>query len=312
MKNWVKLDSYSRLHQAELRQNILENNNITSVIINEKDSLFLLGEIELFVKDYDEAKARELIDEFKGLAKVNSFVGLKQIELFRALLVKGGIHAVVKKKEDSNFVLDNFEVYVSNNDIEKLVAYMQNDMLKDWKVVKSFQRVRQAKYNTDILDENNIENFIVKRKDSAYHLERVELYVKNDNYTDAEHLLTELNGWISIRKYDERHWADNDEDVLNENNIKGMVVPVSKGFQIMVEASKEEASIDLINTQKEWVVLKTYKSIANANVAKGILAKNDIRSVIVNEKDSTFLIGELELYVEIDKKQKAEIILKDF
>ena len=64
MKNWVKLESFGRLHQAELRKDILEKNGVPSVIINEKDSLFLLGEIELFVKKFDEAKARELIDEF--------------------------------------------------------------------------------------------------------------------------------------------------------------------------------------------------------------------------------------------------------
>ncbi len=312
MKNWIKLESYNRLHQAEIRRDMLEDNNIPSVVINEKDSLFLLGEIELFVKKYDEAKARELIDEFRGLSKINSFVGEKQMELFRKLLLDNNMHAIIKKKEDSNFVLDNYEVYVNNSDVEELVAFMQNKMLEDWGKVKVLYRVRQTKYNTDILDENNIENFIVKRKDSAYHLESVELFVKKNSVEKATSLLSELNGWISIRKYDNRHWADNDEDILNENDIKGIVSQLSDGFEMLVEANKEEQAIDIINTQKDWTILKNYQSIGNANVAKRVLAKNGIHSVIVNEKDSVFLIGELELHVEIDKKQKAETILKDF
>ncbi len=312
MKNWVKLESYSRLHQAELRKDILEDNKIPSVIINEKDSLFLLGEIELFVKKYDEAKARELIDEFRGLSKINSFVGEKQMELFRSLLLKNDTPAIIKKKEDSSFVLDNYEVYVSNSKIDEVVSFMQGKMLDNWEKIKTFHRVRQTKYNTDILDENNIENFIVKRKDSAYHLESVELFVNKTDAEKASNLLTELNGWISIRKYDNRQWADNDEDILNENNVKGIVVQSANGFEIMVEANLEEQAIDIINTQKEWLVLKNYNSIGNANMAKRVLAKNGIHSVIVNEKDSSFLIGDLELYVEIDKKQAAETILKDF
>lgn len=312
MKNWIKLESFGRLHQAELRKDILEKNGIPSVIINEKDSLFLLGEIELFVKKFDEAKARELIDEFKGLSKINSFVGEKQMELFRKILLNNNIHSVIKKKEDSKYVLDNYEVYINNNDIEEIVDFMQNKLFEEWKKVRSFHRVRQTKYHTDILNENNIDNFIIKRKDSAYHLESIEVFVNKANLEKATDLLNKLNGWISIRKYNDRHWSDIDEDILNENNIKGVIAQIHEGFEILVEANNEEQAIDIINTQKNWTVLKTYNNIENALVAKRVLAKNEINSVIVNEKDSSFLIGELELYVEIDKKQIAETILKDF
>ncbi len=309
MKDWVKLESFDRLHQAELRKNILEENNIPSVIINEKDSLFLFGEIELFVRKADEAKARELIDEFRGLSKINSFVGKKQMELFRDILYKHDIHSILKKKEDNKFVLDNYEVYVSNSEIEHVADFLQHK-LDDWKVVKSFHRVRQTKYNTDLLDEAGIDNFIIKRKDTAYHLQRVDVYVNNKDYKRAEKLLNELNGWIKIRDYSERHWADMDEDLLNENNIKGIILQKGDKFNLLVEANNEEKAIDLINTKKDWVIIKEFSSLENANFAEQVLLKNGINSVIVNEKDSLFLIGKLELYVEVDNKEQAEEILK--
>ncbi len=309
MKDWVKLESFDRLHQAELRKNILEENNIPSVIINEKDSLFLFGEIELFVRKADEAKARELIDEFRGLSKINSFVGKKQMELFRDILYKHDIHTILKKKEANKFVLDNYEVYVSNNEIERVADFLQHK-LDDWKVVKSFHRVRQTKYNTDLLDEAGIDNFIIKRKDTAYHLQRVDVYVNNKDYKRAEKLLNELNGWIKIRDYSERHWADLDEDLLNENNIKGIILQKGDKFNLLVEANNEEKAIDLINTKKDWVIIKEFSSLENANFAEQVLLKNGINSVIVNEKDSLFLIGKLELYVEVDNKEQAEEILK--
>jgi len=312
MKNWVKLESYNRLHQAELRKDILDDNGIPSVIINEKDSLFLLGEIELYVKKFDEAKAREFIDEFRGLSKVNSFVGKKQMDIFRKVLKDNGIYSIIKKKENSEFILDNFEVYVNNDELDQFIDFMQNKISTVWEKVQTFHRVRQTKYHTDILDENNIDNIIIKRKDSAYHLEKVEVFVKKGDAEKAKSLLLRLNGWISIRKYDDRHWANIDEDILNEQNIKGIVREEQNGFELLVEANNEEQAIDIINTKKDWTVLKTYNSLENAMVAKRILGKNEINSVIVNEKDSSFLIGVLELFVEIDKKQSAESILKDF
>jgi len=234
------------------------------------------------------------------------------MELFREILLNDSIHSVIKKKEDNNYVLDNYEVYISNSDIEDVVGFMQNKMSLDWEKISSFHRVRQTKYHTDILDENNIDNFIIKRKDSAYHLDSVELFVKKDKAEKAAYLLNKLIGWIGIRKYNDRHWADIDEDILNENNIKGIITQIPDGFEILVEANNEEQAIDIINMQKDWKILKTFESLETAMVAKRVLAKNEINSVIVNEKDSSFLIGELELYVEIDKKQIAETILKDF
>ena len=311
MKDWVKLESFERLHQAELRKDILEQNNIPAVIINERDSLFLLGEIELFVRKSDEAKARELIDEFRGLSKINSYVGKKQMELFRDILYQNNIHAILKKKKDSKYVLDNYELYVSNNDVDQVAGFLKNKLPDEWVIVKSFHRVRQTKYNTDLLDEAGIDNFIIKRKDTAYHLQRVDVYVKKEDFEKADKLLNDLNGWINIRTYSERHWADLDEDLLNENNIKGIIRKTGDQYNLYVEANNEEKAIDLINTKKEWVIVKEYESLENAKFAEQILKKNGINPVLVNEKDSMFLIGKLELYVEIDQKNQAEQILKE-
>ena len=313
MKDWVKIQTFQRLHQAELRKNILEENDIPSVIINEKDSLFLLGEIELYVKKFDEAKAKELIDEFNGLTKINSFVGEKQMRTYRDLLSKSEIHAILKKKEDSKFILDNYELYINNEDLEKTIPLLKEENIDGWKKIVICDSVSQTKFRTDILDEKGIANFIIKRKDSDLHLEKVEIYVKDSDADIASKVLELLNGWISIRKYDEIHFAETDEDVLNENNIKAIIKhDKDNKFELFVEANNEEAAIDEINITKEWVLLKTFVNFENAQTAKRQLATNDIHAVIVNERDSSFLIGELELHVEIDNKTKAETILKDF
>ncbi len=312
MKDWVKIETFQRIHQAELRKDILEKNGIAAVIINERDSLFLLGNIELYVNKFDEAKAKELIGEFYGLAKINSFVGERQMRTYCNFLLEHDLDPIVKRKSDSKFILDNFEIYVKNEDLEKVVPYLKEENLEGWTKVRVCDSVSQTKYRTDLLDEKKIENFVIKRKDSDYHIEQIEIYVKTDDQEKAKSILNNLNGWVSIRVYDEKHFAEKDEDILNEHNMKALIeIKDDKKFELLVEASKEEDAIDQINVTKEWITLKVYTNIESALRAKTILQENNIHAVIVNEKDSSFLFGEIELHVEEDKQTQANELIKD-
>ncbi len=311
MKDWVKIQTFQRIHQAELRKSILEDNNIPSVIINEKDSLFLLGDIELYVRSFDEAKAKKLIGEFNGLSKVNSFVGEKQMKIYCNILESQGLKPILKRKEDSKYILDNYEIYVKNEDLEQVVPYLQEENLEGWSKIRVCDSVSQTKYRIDLLDEQNIDNFIIKRKNSSFHIENIEIYVKDTDKNKSLKLLNELNGWITIRTYDELQFAEKDEDVLNEHNIKAIInMNDEKQFEIMVEANNEEKAIDVINITKQWTILKIFLNMELAYNAKNILNANGINAVIVNERDSSFLIGDIELHVEVDKKSKAESLLK--
>ena len=59
----------------------------------------------------------------------------------------------------------------------------------------------------------------------------------------------------------------------------------------------------------EWVLFKTYSNIANALFHKSILDEAGIPSVIINDKDTTFLLGEIELYTEKDYFEKAQNLI---
>ena len=87
-EEWIKLESFDRPHQAEIRKTILEQNNINAVVVNARDSLFLLGDYELYVRREDEKMAHAIIEEFHGLTKVDSFILSKPLENFREILVQ--------------------------------------------------------------------------------------------------------------------------------------------------------------------------------------------------------------------------------
>jgi len=62
--NWLKVYSAGQLYQVELVKGILDQNGIDSVIMNQSDSEFLLGEVELYVDIENFEEAKNLIREF--------------------------------------------------------------------------------------------------------------------------------------------------------------------------------------------------------------------------------------------------------
>ena len=62
-KDWVSIYSTDKLHIAEMIKGVLSDHNIEAVEFNKKDSSYLFGEIELYVRHSDVIKAKYLIDK---------------------------------------------------------------------------------------------------------------------------------------------------------------------------------------------------------------------------------------------------------
>ncbi len=62
----------------------------------------------------------------------------------------------------------------------------------------------------------------------------------------------------------------------------------------------------------DWKRIYSSQFEHKAGIVKAVLKKHGIESVIVNKKDSAYLFGELELYVNQDDVLKAKnIIIKE-
>ena len=63
MKNWGKVYSSREAYRAEIVKSILEENNITAVIVNKKESVYqLFGNHEVYVAPDDLLKAFKIIE----------------------------------------------------------------------------------------------------------------------------------------------------------------------------------------------------------------------------------------------------------
>ena len=311
MENWVKIQSFKRMHQAELRKNILSQNGINSVIINEKDSMFLFGDIELFVEEKNEKKAKALINDFAGLTKINSFIDMKPILLFQKILQEAGIETSIKRQESEKYILGNYELYVDNENLEKTIPYLTGEKLTGWKKVLECKKVRQTKYYVDLLSENLINSIIIKKKDSDYHLELVNIYVKNEDFDKAKRVISELKGFELVKESETYSSIEKIEETLSKNSVKAIIKKQDNLFKLFVEEDNVELVKEIINSNIKWVELKTFSNIANALYYKSILDAENIPSVIINEKGSAFLLGEIELLTEEDYFEKASELINN-
>jgi hypothetical protein len=60
-KDWTCIFRTKQVYEAELRKGMLEEHDIEAIVINKKDSLYLIGEAELYVRTDDVLQAKHLI-----------------------------------------------------------------------------------------------------------------------------------------------------------------------------------------------------------------------------------------------------------
>lgn len=61
--------------------------------------------------------------------------------------------------------------------------------------------------------------------------------------------------------------------------------------------------------EKNWVLLYSSGEPHKIEFIKGLLSENNIRSIDINKKDSSYLLGEIELYVNRNEVLKAKYII---
>ncbi len=62
---------------------------------------------------------------------------------------------------------------------------------------------------------------------------------------------------------------------------------------------------------ENWVLLKTTGDEFSAEVIRGMLEENQIETIVMNKRDSEFLLGDVELYVQKTDFEKAQQLLAE-
>lgn len=310
MENWTKIYSFDNIYQAELRKEILKNAEINAIVVNAKDSLFLIGSIDLYVPEEDEKKAVYIIEQFSGLTKINSFILKEPVVKFQEYLKTKGIETILKERNSEKYILENFELYINNEFLENVIPYVTGEKIEGWKIVKKCNRVRQARYRIELLESYYIDTFIIKKRDSNYHVEEINIYVEDKNFDKATEILTKLNDWTVIKTYDNFETVELKEDLLGKNGIRGLIEKNQEGkFELFVLNSDKNNAIEILENAQEWIQLQIYETFVAAESIVLQLEQNNIQASIVTLSDNVFIIGGFAVYVEKSKINEAiEII----
>lgn len=308
MENWIVLNKFSSIHQAELRKDILVSNQVPAVVMQKMDSAFLLGYYELYVENDNIEKARALIDQFIGFTKINSYNKLKQVELFRKILEEKGIDTLLMRKSEFPHLFNNYELFVRNEDAEKVIMLFNG--IDRWNRIDISDKIRQIELRTDILDKHEIDNIVIKHRDTEFHIDRIEIHVQNNDSEKAIELLDNLEGWVEIEEFDDQNMPEINIDILQRKGIDVILkefkntANIIQKVEVYVKENQQDKAIDIINQSVKWVRFKTYDNLYQVELHRRHLEENNIPVVVINEKGSMFLIGEIWLFVE-EKSVKA-------
>jgi len=309
MKGWTKILSFDNQYQAELSRQVLDNAGIPAVVVNARDSLFLIGAVDLYVHNEDEKRALVILEQFEGLTKINSFILKKPIVNFQNYLKSKGIETVVKERDSEKYILENYEQYIENDKLDEVLPYLTGEKITDYQEVVSVDTVRQARYRVELLDYYKVDSFIIKKKDSDFHLDGIKIYVQNEKYEEAKNILNELKNWIKIRTYDSFNTAERKEDLLGKNGIRAIIKEKEGQSELYVLTTQKDDAEFILKAGSEWLELQRFRTFVEAEAALMILQQAGIDASILTIKDSMFLIGGYALYVEKKDLQKAIEIL---
>ncbi len=305
MNDWVKIISYTNPYEAEIRKQLLQNAGIDAVVVNARDSLFLVGDVELYVKKEEEKEALMLLEQFEGLTKINSFILQKPILNFKSFLKEKGIDTILKEKESNKYIFENYELYVENEKINEVLPYLTGEKIDTWTKVALCNTVRQARYRIELLDVKGIESFVIKKRDSDFHLEDISIYVENAKADLAKEILSKLEDWDKIREYDDFKNAELKEDILGKNGIRAIIEQKNQKYILYVLKAKKDAALKTLALTTEWVEALTYNSFIDAESTVLLLEENKIDASILTIRDSVFIIGGYAVYVEKKNLTKA-------
>ncbi len=310
MDGWKKIKTFGNMYQAELRKEVLDNNDINSVIVRKKDSAFLIGEIELHVEEDNAERARIILEEFSGWIKVSSFGRLEPLDRLKEILDWHGIETIIH----SDYEIADFELFVKVEDAEKAKRLLSD--LPEWEKVANYEKMYQAVLRVNMLEKKGIDTLVINSIPEENKLQEINILVKLENTEKATEIINQKLGWVEVGSYKTIQDAALVEDALKQGDIEVLesidedTNQNIKEIKLFVPEEDEQAARDVIAETKKWEKIKAFDTLYQAEMAKDILESNDIHAVIINHKDSMFLIGDIELYVEEEDVDKAGQIIK--
>jgi len=315
MEDWVKFNSYGKAYEAELLKNVLHKNDIKAVVYNAQDSMFLWGELDLYVEKNKLELAKKVILEFDGLDQIGSAIKRRCLDNLAELLEEAGVHTQIYQRPVGESGLHEYVLYVNSEDGGIAREFVKH--LAGWNKVASFSKQLQAAYRVEKLEQNRIESIVLDSSENDNEPYEISLYVKRENTQGAKFLINSFEEWSLIDTFDTLQEAEVTSSMLHRKLIDVLENPIknaqghTRAIEIYTLKDRAEAAHAILAQASEWSIFRIFKHANEAFYVKEVLADNGVESFIVNSIDSLFLIGDVKLYVEDRLMNKALDIVSE-
>ncbi len=311
MDNWIVIRTFDRIQQAQFRKALLEQNNIEAEVFVKKDSAFLLGNIDLLVRTNHRQKALQILNEFNGWTQIGYFNRNKPLEILEEILRQKEIETMLTSNFDPVINSSVYELYIQNQMATEVLDWLS--LHSGWQKLCVTSEMKFAGYYVDILEKYKIDAIVHYSAVNEVSDLEFSIFAPNVSFDFASNLLAELRGWTVVLSPNSKDDAQKWVDFLEENAIPAIFEQEleNKIYYLYTQLEFEQEATNLINHNRNWVLCKSFSDFYQAILAKNILSQQGVEAIIMTKKDSTFLIGDIELYTEESKLSFAQQILEE-
>ena len=192
----------------------------------------------------------------------------------------------------------------------RVLPFITGEQLKGWSKVMSCTKTTQTRFRIEILNHHHIPSIVIKKRDAKFMKSEINIYVKDDDLTQATEALKEFKGWAKVHTVQTPDMAELIEKQLGKEGVKAIIEQQPDGYFIYVEGPNCDNARRIISQQKSWKLLTTYTDSIEAQYAAGLLENSGIEAVTVFRDDITMMV-DIDLYVEEFQLDKASEILKN-
>ena len=252
---WTKINSFNLAKPVHLLDKIIEKSGIETMFLEKSEVFHLIDNFELYVRNHDAPKAKEVITRLDGWQVVEVMDYQKQACHRVKLLQDNDIDTIIVKQRDSAMHVEAIKIYAGSNNFERAAKLLKE--LSGWKLVVVYENVQRAELTQTHLENEEID-VIARRIFTDGTIAKIELYVQDSKQEEANDIINRKQKWDKLCSFSSIVQAEYVNELLKESELESMLMVVRDSAFLI-------GSIDIYVVEKHFEkaidILKKYEHI---------------------------------------------------
>ncbi len=241
--------------------------------------------------------------------KIRSFGHYYEAELRKIILRNNAIPTVVLAKQDTAFLIGEYELYVGESYIE--VANIILEEFRGWRKVNSFPVLQPVEIVQNHLESEGFKVFFNQNN----QLGEFELFVKNEDAEKALLSIDSMKPWVLLNSYETVKQAEFRVSHLAKYGVECIIIKRRASdkhlvsVDVLVSPTKYKLAMEVVNEMVGWNFIEKYKNKKEAFLILKVLEKEGIEVLTKFLISPEEKINYIELYVQFSHIEKAKTLI---